>query len=197
MEVNIMEKKLGRPRSEKTKNAVLSAAYELLLENGFGAVTIEKIAERAGVSKATIYKWWPNKAAVILDAFFDAAVVRLPVPDTGSVINDMIIQVNNLANFLLSPEGKVINEIIAEGQSDLKLAEAYRTMYFKPRRLDSRYILERGISRGELKEDLDIELVIDLIFGPLFYRLLITGDEINKDFVDNTVSYVLKGVNMN
>lgn len=192
-----MEKKLGRPRSEKTKNAVLSAAYELLLENGFGAVTIEKIAERAGVSKATIYKWWPNKAAVILDAFFDAAVVRLPVPDTGSVINDMIIQVNNLANFLLSPEGKVINEIIAEGQSDLKLAEAYRTMYFKPRRLDSRYILERGISRGELKEDLDIELVIDLIFGPLFYRLLITGDEINKDFVDNTVSYVLKGVNMN
>lgn len=192
-----MEKKLGRPRSEKTKNAVLSAAYELLLENGFGAVTIEKIAERAGVSKATIYKWWPNKAAVILDAFFDVAVVRLPVPDTGSVINDMIIQVNNLANFLLSPEGKVINEIIAEGQSDLKLAEAYRTMYFKPRRLDSRYILERGISRGELKEDLDIELVIDLIFGPLFYRLLITGDEIDKDFVDNTVSYVLKGVNMN
>lgn len=192
-----MEKKLGRPRSEKTKNAVLSAAYELLLENGFGAVTIEKIAERAGVSKATIYKWWPNKAAVIMDAFFDAAVVKLPVPDTGSVINDMITQVNNLANFLISPEGKVINEIIAEGQSDLKLAEAYRTMYFKPRRLDSRYILERGISRGELKEDLDIELVIDLIFGPLFYRLLITGDEINKDFVDNTVSYVLKGVNMN
>lgn len=192
-----MEKKLGRPRSEKTKNAVLSAAYDLLLENGFGAVTIEKIADRAGVSKATIYKWWPNKAAVIMDAFFDAAVVRLPVPDTGSVISDMIIQVNNLATFLLSQEGKVINEIIAEGQSDLKLAETYRTMYFKPRRLDSRYILERGISRGELNEDLDIELVMDLIFGPLFYRLLITGDEINKDFVEHIVRYILKGVDGN
>lgn len=192
-----MEKKLGRPRSEKTKNAVLSAAYDLLLENGFGAVTIEKIADRAGVSKATIYKWWPNKAAVIMDAFFDAAVVRLPVPDTGSVISDMIIQVNNLANFLLSQEGKVINEIIAEGQSDLKLAETYRTMYFKPRRLDSRYILERGISRGELNKDLDIELVMDLIFGPLFYRLLITGDEINKDFVEHIVRYILKGVDGN
>lgn len=92
-----MEKKLGRPRSEKTKQAILSAAYELLLENSFGAVTVEKIAERAGVSKATIYKWWPNKAAVVIDAFFDAAVVRLPIPDTGSTINDMIIQVNNLA----------------------------------------------------------------------------------------------------
>lgn len=192
-----MEKKLGRPRSEKTTNAILSAAYDLLLENGFGAVTIEKIAERAGVSKATIYKWWPNKAAVVMDAFFDAAVVRLPVPDTGSVISDMIIQINNLAKFLLSQEGKVINEIIAEGQSDLKLAETYRTIYFKPRRLDSRYILERGISRGELNKDLDIELVIDLIFGPLFYRLLITGDAIDEDFIENVINYVFKGINRN
>lgn len=189
-----MEKKLGRPRSEKTKMAILSAAYELLLENGFGTVTIEKIAERAGVSKATIYKWWPNKAAVVMDAFFDAAVVKLPIPDTGSTINDMIIQVNNLAKFLISREGKVINEIIAEGQFDQKLAETYRMVYFKPRRLDSRYILERGISRGELKEDLDIELVMDLIFGPLFYRLLITGDMVDEAFIKNIINYAFEGV---
>lgn len=194
MEVIIMEKKLGRPRSEKTKHAILSAAYELLLENGFGAVTVEKIAERAGVSKATIYKWWPNKAAVVIDAFFDAAVVRLPIPDTGSTINDMIIQVNNLAKFLISREGKVLNEIIAEGQFNQKLAEAYRAIYFKPRRLDSRYILERGISRGELKEDLDIELVIDLIFGPLFYRLLITGDMVDEAFIKDLINYAFKGI---
>lgn len=189
-----MEKKLGRPRSEKTKNAILSAAYDLLLENGFGAVTIDKIAERAGVSKATIYKWWPNKAAVIIDAFFDAAVVRLQVPDTGSTIDDMIIQVNNLAKFLTSREGRVINEIIAEGQFDQKLAETYRIIYFKPRRLDSRHILERGISRGELKADLDIELVIDLIFGPLFYRLLITGDEVDEAFIKSMINYVFEGI---
>ena len=189
-----MEKKLGRPRSEKTKKAILSAAYELLLENGFGTVTIEKIAERAGVSKATIYKWWSNKAAVVMDAFFDAAVVKLPIPDTGSTINDMIIQVNNLAKFLISREGKVINEIIAEGQFDQKLAETYRMIYFKPRRLDSRYILERGISRGELKEGLDIELVMDLIFGPLFYRLLITGDMVDEAFIKNIINYAFEGI---
>lgn len=189
-----MEKKLGRPRSEKTKKAILSAAYELLLENGFGTVTIEKIAERAGVSKATIYKWWTNKAAVVMDAFFDAAVVKLPIPDTGSTINDMIIQVNNLAKFLISREGKVINEIIAEGQFDQKLAETYRMVYFKPRRLDSRYILERGISRGELKEGLDIELVMDLIFGPLFYRLLITGDMVDEAFIKNIINYAFEGI---
>ena len=188
-----MEKKLGRPRSEKTKNSILAAAYELLLDKGFGAITIEKIAERAGVSKATIYKWWPNKAAVVMDAFFDAAVVRLPIPDTGSTINDMIIQVNNLAKFLTSREGRVINEIIAEGQYDQKLAETYRTIYFKPRRLDSRYILERGISRGELKENLDIELIIDLIFGPVFYRLLITGDVVDEDFIKNLIKYIFEG----
>jgi len=189
-----MEKKLGRPRSEKTKNAILSAAYDLLLENGFGAVTIEKIAEKAGVSKATIYKWWSNKAAVVMDAFFDAAVVRLPVPDTGSTMNDIIIQVSNLANFLTSREGKVINEIIAEGQFDPKLAETYRAVYFKPRRLDSRHILERGISRGELKEDLDIELVMDLVFGPLFYRLLITGDIVDENFIRNMVTCAFNGI---
>jgi AcrR family transcriptional regulator len=194
MEVITMEKKLGRPRSEKTKNAILTAAYELLLENGFGAVTIEKIAERAGVSKATIYKWWPNKAAVVMDAFFDAAVVRLPIPDTGSTMNDMTIQVNNLAKFLISQEGKVINEIIAEGQYDQKLAETYRTIYFKPRRLDSRHILERGISRGELRGNLDIELIIDLIFGPLFYRLLITGDLVDEEFIINLVKHVFEGI---
>lgn len=189
-----MEKKLGRPRSEKTKQAILSATYELLIGNGFGDITIEKIAERAGVSKATIYKWWPNKAAVVMDAFFDAAIVRLPIPDTGSTINDMIIQVNNLAKFLISQEGKIINEIIAEGQFDQKLAEAYRMIYFKPRRLDSRCILERGISRGELKKELDIELVIDLIFGPLFYRLLITGDVVDETFINNIVNYAFKGI---
>ncbi|WP_297424760.1 TetR/AcrR family transcriptional regulator [Clostridium sp.] len=191
-----MEKKLGRPRSEKTKNAILSAAYDLLLENGFGAVTIEKIAERAGVSKATIYKWWPNKAAVVMDAFFDAAVVRLPIPDTGSVVEDMIIQVWNLSKFFLSREGKVINEIIAEGQYDQKLAETYRTVYFKPRRLDSKYILERGISRSELKKELDIELTMDLIFGPLFYRLLITGDEVDETFIKNLIKNVFEGIKL-
>lgn len=189
-----MEKKLGRPRSEKTKQAILSAAYDLLLESGFGSVTIEKIAERAGVSKATIYKWWTNKAAVVMDAFFDAAVVRLSIPDTGSTINDMVIQLNNLAKFLMSKEGKVINGIIAEGQYDQKLAEAYRIIYFKPRRLDSRYILERGISRGELKDDLDIELVMDLIFGPLFYRLLITGDIVDEAFIKNLINYAFEGI---
>jgi AcrR family transcriptional regulator len=189
-----MEKKLGRPRSEKTKEAILTAAYDLLLENGFGSVTIEKIAEKAGISKATIYKWWPNKAAVVVDGFLNAANIKVPMPDTGSTIKDMLIQVNNFVKFLMSREGNVITEIIAEGQYDPKVAETYRTIYFKPRRNITRQILERGISRGELRKDLNIEVSIDLIWGPVFYRLLITGEVIDSTFVEGLVNYVLEGI---
>ena len=189
-----MEKKLGRPRSEKTKADILTASYDLLIENGFGAVTVEKIAERAGVSKATIYKWWPNKAAVVMDGFLNATNVKLPIPDTGSTIDDMFIQVNNFVEFLMSRKGNVIAEIIAEGQFDAKLADIYRKAYFKPRRSISKQILERGISRGELRKDLNIELSIDLIWGPVFYRLLITGEVLDDIFVRNLINYVFEGI---
>jgi len=189
-----LEKKKGRPRNAVTEKAILEASYDLLLENGFGNVTVEKIAERAKVSKATIYKWWPNKAAVVMDGFLSAAMSRLPVPDTGSVMDDIIIQARNLASFLASREGKIITELIAEGQFDLKLAEEYRLRYFNPRRLDSRRILERGVQRGELKKDLDLELCIDLIYGPLFYRLLVTGEKIDESFIRILVRYAFEGI---
>lgn len=191
-----MEKKKGRPRNAATEQAILTASYDLLLENGFGAVTVEKIAERAKVSKATIYKWWPNKGAVVMDGFLSAAMSRLPVPDTGTVIDDIVIQVTNLARFLTSREGKVINELIAEGQFDLNLAEEYRLRYFNPRRLDSRRILERGVQRGELKKDLDLELCIDLIYGPLFYRLLVTGEKLDEACIKTWISYAFEGIKL-
>lgn len=189
-----MDKRLGRPRSEETKKAILTASYELLLEKGFIAVTVEGIAERAGVSKATIYKWWPNKAAVVLDGYFAATESMLLVPDTGSTREDLFIQVNNLASFITSSKGKVITELIAEGQFDKNIADEYRIRYFNPRRLISRNIIERGILRGELKKDLDLELSIDMIFAPLFYRLLITGETVDSAFVNSLISYALMGL---
>ncbi|MGB8451963.1 MAG: TetR/AcrR family transcriptional regulator [Anaerocolumna sp.] len=189
-----MDKKIGRPRSEATRKAILTASYELLLENGFDAVTVEGIAERAGVSKATIYKWWANKAAVVLDGFFAATESMLKVPDTGSVSEDIFLQANNLAAFITSPKGKVITELIGSGQFDANIAEEYRIRYFNPRRLISRHILERGIQRGELKKDLDIEMGIDLIFAPIFYRLLITGETIDSVFVKSLITNVLWGL---
>ena len=192
-----MDKKLGRPRSEKTKTDILNASYDLLIENGFASITVEKIAEKAGVSKATIYKWWPNKAAVVIDAFLNATSEKLPIPDTGSTIEDMFIQVNNFVKFLMSRKGSVIAEIIAEGQFDPKLADIYRKAYFKPRRNISKEILERGILRGELRKDLNIELTMDLIWSPIFYRLLITGDALDDIFVRELINYAFEGIKLN
>ncbi|WP_339313006.1 TetR/AcrR family transcriptional regulator [Paenibacillus sp. FSL M7-0896] len=189
-----MEKKRGRPRNTEAKNAILNASYELLLETGFGAVTVERIAERAQVSKATIYKWWPNKAAVVMDGYLYAANARLPIPDTGSAKEDILIHAGTLAQFLTSREGKVITELIGEGQSDAGLAEAYRSRYFGPRREEARKLFERGIAQGELKQGLDIGSCIDLVYGPIFYRLLLTGGELSEDSVRALVLLALQAL---
>ncbi|WGU93381.1 TetR/AcrR family transcriptional regulator [Paenibacillus dendritiformis] len=189
-----MNGKRGRPRNVEAQKSILSASYELLLENGFQAVTVDKIAERAQVSKATIYKWWPNKAAVVMDGFLHAATARLPVPDTGSAFNDILIHATNLAGFLISREGTIITELLGEGQFDSGLAEAYRTRFFRPRRLEARSLLEKGVQRRELKKDLDIGICIDLIYGPIFYRLLVTGEPIDDSYVRHLVESAFEGI---
>ncbi|EDS98681.1 TetR family transcriptional regulator [Bacillus anthracis] len=192
--INVQGKR-GRPRNIETQKAILSASYELLLESGFKAVTVDKIADRAKVSKATIYKWWPNKAAVVMDGFLSAAA-RLPVPDTGSALNDILTHATSLANFLISREGTIINELVGEGQFDSKLAEEYRARYFQPRRLQAKQLLEKGMKRGELKENLDVELSIDLIYGPIFYRLLVTGEKLDDSYVHDLVINAFEGIRL-
>jgi AcrR family transcriptional regulator len=189
-----MQGKRGRPRNIETHNSILSASYDLLLESGFGAVTVEKIADRAKVSKATIYKWWPNKAAVVMDGYLSAASARLPVPDTGSAFQDILEHATNMARFMTSREGSIFLQIIGEGQVDSALAEAYRTRYIQPRRLEVQGIMDQGIRRGELKKNLDIALGIDLIYGPIFYRLLVTGDRLDDNYVGQLVTQVCEGI---
>lgn len=189
-----MQGKRGRPRNLETQSSILSASYELLLESGFGTVTVEKIAERAQVSKATIYKWWPNKAAVVMDGFLSAAAARLPVPDTGSVFQDILEHARNMARFMTSREGLIFLEIIGEGQVDSALAEAFRTRYIQPRRQEVRNIMNLGIQRGELEKNLDIAICTDLIYGPVFYRLLVTGDPVDDNYVEQLVSHVFNSL---
>jgi AcrR family transcriptional regulator len=189
-----MTTKRGRPRNTKAEQAILAASYDLLLEAGFGSVTVDKIAEKAQVSKATIYKWWPNKAAVVMDGYMHAAAARLPVPDTGSVFQDIVIHATNLARFLTSREGNVIKELLGEGQFDPGLAEAYRERYFKPRRVEAQQLISSGMERGELAATLDSGLAVDLLYGPLFYRLLVTGEPLDEEAVERLVSTVFEGL---
>ncbi|RTE07013.1 TetR/AcrR family transcriptional regulator [Paenibacillus whitsoniae] len=186
--------KRGRPRNLETQQAILQAAYDLLFEIGFADITVEKIAERAGVSKATIYKWWPGKAAVVMDGYLSAASQRMPVPDTGFVFDDLLAHATNLTRFLASAEGRVITELIGAGQTDAGVAEAFRSRYVQPRRKETRQIIDRGIQRGELRLDVNPDLFIDLLYGPIFYRLTMTGEELDDDFIKNIVSLTFQGI---
>ncbi|UQW99058.1 TetR/AcrR family transcriptional regulator [Rummeliibacillus sp. G93] len=189
-----MNGKRGRPRNLEAQKSILSASYDLLLENGFQALTVDKIAKYAQVSKATIYKWWPNKAAVVMDGFLYAASERLPVPDTGSAYNDILTHATNLTIFLTSREGTIITQLLGEGQFDSGLADAYRARYFQPRRLEAKSLLEKGIQRGELKKSIDIDICIDLIYGPIFYRLLVTGERLDESYVRQLILNAFEGI---
>ncbi|MNI24805.1 hypothetical protein D3C73_784350 [compost metagenome] len=129
-----------------------------------------------------------------MDGYLSAATARLPVPDTGSVREDVVIHATNLAMFLRSREGKVITELIGEGQFDAGLAEAYRARFFAPRRQEARDLLQRGVNRGELQADLDISCCIDLLYGPIFYRLLITGETLDESYVKTITAAAFDGI---
>ena len=125
--MNMGARSQGRPRSERAKRAILEAAGELLDHNGFAGVTVEAIAVRAGVSKATIYRWWPNKAAVITDSFLELTAPEIDFVETGSVREDLRLQMRSLIRTFASKSGQTIAALVAEGQSDPEVADAFRS----------------------------------------------------------------------
>jgi AcrR family transcriptional regulator len=162
----------GRPRSSVSRLAIIEATLDLLQENSLRGVTVEAIAERAGVGKATIYKWWPSKASVALEAFLGRMQHNIPTADTGSAQEDFLLQLNALRRFYGSALGRVFCQLVAECQDDKVFAQTYQERFLEPRRAAVRVIWSRGVERGEIDPRFDCELVIDMIYSPLVYRLL-------------------------
>src|ERR1700690_201502 len=154
----------GRPRSEQARVAILRSALKLLGKSGFSDLTIEDVAARAGVGKATVYRWWPNKAALIADAFANSTTRKLHFPDTGSVRTDMSQQMCQVVKVFLSRRGRILAAILAAGQSDAGLITAFRERFMKPRRREAYATLRRGILRGELRKDVDMDLLLDSLY---------------------------------
>jgi AcrR family transcriptional regulator len=183
----------GRPRSEQARVAILRSALKLLGENGFSDLTIEAVAARARVGKATVYRWWPNKAALIADAFASSATRKLHFPDTGSLRTDMSQQMRQLVKVFRSPRGRIVSAILGAGQSDRALVAAFRERFLWPRRQEAYATLRRGILRGELRKDMDLDLLLDSLYGPIYMRFLIRHDKLTPDFVDGLCELVLGG----
>src|SRR5215212_7999813 len=183
----------GRPRSERAHRAILQAANELLESEGFASVTVEAIAERAGVSKATVYRWWPNRAAVVMDGFLSIVSSEVPFPHTGHAREDIRIHMRRLAEAFGGKMGRTVAALIAEGQSDPELAEALRSRWLSVRRTEAKEILRLGIERGELREDLDPEVAVDVLYGPIYYRMLVGHASLEEDFVDALADHAFAG----
>src|SRR6202451_1344658 len=135
----------GRPRSEQARVAILRSALKLLGDNGFSDLTIESVAAHANVGKATVYRWWPNKAALIADAFAYSTTKKLEFPDTGSVRTDMNRQMRQVIKIFRSSRGRILSAILAAGQSDRRLIAAFRDRFMRPRRQEAYATLRRGI----------------------------------------------------
>jgi AcrR family transcriptional regulator len=169
----------GRPRSERSHQAIVVATLELLAEQGFRQLTMEQVARRAGVGKATIYRRWPAKADLVKDAirYFSA---ELPVPDTGSlagdyaVLSEAVIAVARNRNAAL-----LMPRLLSEVAQDPEMHAVFSAWLVEPRREVLRTVLRRAIERGELRPGADLELLIDMLVGPVIYRFIITGGDMD------------------
>src|SRR4051812_33830739 len=161
----------GRPRSPEAHAAILRAALELAVEGGLRGLSMEAIAARAGVGKATIYRRWKNKEALFAEAIGSIAVAP-EVPDTGSVGGDFAV-VSGAAVGRMAPEAfRVIPRLLADAADEPELLEALHEALLRPRRAALGEILRRGIATGELCPDIDVDLVIDMLIGPMIARVL-------------------------
>jgi AcrR family transcriptional regulator len=182
-------------RSELARLAVLAAADDLLVERGFAGLTMEGIAARAGVAKQTIYRWWPSKTAVLLDAYGDDAEEDLVAPETGDLAADLRSHLRTVAEFLtVADAGAVFRALVAQAQHEPELATALRREHLPRQRARDRRPLELAVERGELPADLDLDPVVDRLVGPVHYRVLVTGEPVPVEFTDALVDDVLAGL---
>src|SRR6201988_456652 len=161
----------GRPRSDEHRDAVPEAAMELMREDDLRRASIDRISARSGVSKATIYKWWPNRTAVAIEAFLHQMMADAPVPDTGSADEDFRLALRGMMRFYTSPFGAIYAQLVGESQFYPTERERIRTHQVNVRRAAVTKIWDRGVARGEPDPNVDPAVALDLIFGPAMYRM--------------------------
>ncbi|MEU9451780.1 TetR/AcrR family transcriptional regulator [Streptomyces sp. NPDC048277] len=186
------ERRPGRPRSEESRRAILAAAMDGLHEHGYAALTIEGIAARAGVGKQTIYRWWPSKADVVLDAMLDMAETRIAVPDQGSLPADLVAFLGE--SIRQRGQRPVLVGMMAQALLDPAFAVQFRDRFLFSRRAALRGILDRAGARGEIAADVDPELVIDVVYGVLWYRLLLDHAPLDEEAGRQLAALVVRAV---
>jgi AcrR family transcriptional regulator len=185
----------GRPRSEKARTAILAAAADLMLDRGLTAVSMDTLAAQAGVSKATIYRWWPTKETLALDALYHEWAAVPPPRDTGSLREDLLSLLLPWATLAGSrPYGRIIAALITHTQTDPEFARDYRTRFVQPRRDQARAVLRRAVERGQVSPDTDLEVALDVLYGAIYHRLLHGHAPLDDRFVRDVIDTALGGI---
>jgi AcrR family transcriptional regulator len=185
----------GRRPTPEVRKEILDAAADLLFADGMGAFTIDKVANRSGASKMTIYKWWPSKGALALDGYFHSVAPELAFPDTGDIETDLRAQLHAFLRVIRdSPAGRVIAELIGQAQSDPEMKAAYLQRYSSPRRELAVAAMEVAKERGQLRAGLDPETVVDQLWGACYHRLLLPDQPLTDEFVDALVDNLFRGI---
>ncbi|MBP0458959.1 TetR-like C-terminal domain-containing protein [Streptomyces montanisoli] len=183
----------GRRKAEDVRHATLTAAAELLLAEGVHALTFSKVATRAGVSKMTLYKWWPSPGALAFDAYFNAFQATLAFPDTGDIRRDLTAQLNSFVD-LLNRNAPVIAGIIGAAQGDADLAEALSTHYVTHRRALAVERLTLAQQAGQVRADAHLEAIVDQLWGAVYHRLLMPALPMTPEFVDELIANLFHGI---
>jgi AcrR family transcriptional regulator len=181
----------GRPRDERVRQAALAATLKLLAEDGYSALTMAGIAREAGASKQTLYRWWPSKAAITLEAATARASAGVPDEDSGDLETDVRTFIRRLEAGMTPGIRRVLAGMMAESQLDRDFSEQFRAHFIASRRQAFRPVFERAQARGELSGDLDLDLLIDLVFGAHWYRLLNEHAPLDQLFADELTDAVL------
>ncbi|OAA28340.1 transcriptional regulator [Frankia sp. EI5c] len=185
----------GRPRDNRRDPLIIEATLAALAANGFGGLSMEAVAAAAGVGKATVYRRWPTKGALVADALATLAEPHEP-HDTGSLRDDLVAVVNAVRrNNIQTLSGRIMPRLLAEKESHPDLFDTYRQQVIAPAREQVASVLRRGVAAGELKADLDIDLVTDMLVGPVSYRQYTAGShEVTGTRISQIVDTVLGGI---
>ncbi|CAN7728311.1 TetR/AcrR family transcriptional regulator [Variovorax sp. LjRoot290] len=174
----------GRVRSDASRVAILDAALKLLETTPLQQISIESIAREAGVGKATIYRWWNSKAAVVIEAFLHAHVSHTPMPKGISPREALIRHIHLLVEEYSGWSGRIVSQIMAEGQGDPDVLREFRERFWYGRRAVVREVVEQARLRGEFRSDIDTELQMDVMYAPIYFRLLMGHLPLDKKFAD-------------
>ncbi|WP_049575573.1 TetR/AcrR family transcriptional regulator [Streptomyces sp. SBT349] len=185
----------GRRPADEVRADVLRAVGDLLLAEGIADLTFERVARLAGVSKTTLYKWWPSRGALALDGFFHAVEQTLAFHDTGDIRADLLDQLRHFAHVVTeTPGGQVLAGLIGEAQTDHELSAAFRALYSSERRRLAVERLRKAQEVGQIRPTIDVRVLVDQLWGAIYNRLLVPDEPITDDFVLALVDNVMDGV---